>query len=117
MKLTKTIKIKIGKLSRNKYNILDIVLRKNTKAINFCLDKAKKGEIITHSLVYKDLRKYNLPATVIHGARAKSVEIIKSFYKRKGKSFPVLRNSRVRFDNVIIKLRHTNNKLYPEFIS
>ena len=117
MKLTKTIKIKIGKLSKNKQNILDRLLNKNTKAINFCLDKAKKGEIINHSLVYKDLRKYNLPATVIHGARAKSVEIIKSFYKIKGKSFPVLKNLRVRFDNVIVKLRHTNNKLYPNFIS
>ncbi|MBU1173536.1 MAG: transposase [Proteobacteria bacterium] len=118
MKLQKTIKIKIGKLSKNKQNILEVLLRKNTKAINFCLQKAKKGNIITHNLVYKDLRKLNLPATVIHGCRAKSVEIIKSFYKRKGKkTFPKLKNSRVRYDNQVVKLRKTDNKLYKYFVS
>lgn len=118
MKLQKTLKIKIGKLSKNKQNKLDVLLRKNTKAINFCLNKAKKGKIITHHLVYEDLRKLNLPATIIHGARAKSVEIIKSFYKKKGKkTFPELKKSRVRYDNRVVKLRHTNNKLYPEFVS
>ena len=118
MKLIKTIKIKTGKLSKNKQNILDRLIDKNTKAINFCLNKARKGKVINHNLVYKDLRKLNLPATVIHGARDKSVEIIKSFYKRKGKkSFPILKKSKVRFDNVVTKLRHTDNKLYPQFIS
>ena len=118
MKLQKTIKIKIGKLSNNKNNLLDILIRKNTKAVNFCLNKAKKGKLITHNLVYKDLRELNLPATVIHGCRAKSVEILKSYKKRKGKkTFPVLKNSTVRFDNQIVKLRHTDNKLYPKFVS
>ncbi len=113
MKLQKTLKIKIGKLSNNKENKLDTLTRKNTKAINFCLQKVKKGKYITHNLVYKDLRKLNLPATVIHGARAKSVEIIKSYYKRRGKkTFPILKNSKVRFDNQVVKLRKTNNKLY-----
>ena len=118
IKLQKTIKIKIGRLSKRKQNILDILIRKNTKAINFCLQKIKKGKYITHNLVYKDLRKLNLPATVIHGCRAKSVEIIKSYYNRKNKkTFPELKNSRVRYDNQVVKLRHTNNKLYPEFVS
>ena len=85
MKLQRTLKVKVGELSNNKTNILDNLINKNTKAINFCLQKAKKGNLITHNLVYKDLRKLNLPAIVIHGCRAKSVEIIKSFYKRKGK--------------------------------
>ena len=118
MKLTKTIKIKVGRLSNNKTNLLDVLLRKNIKAINFCLNKVKKGKTITHDLVYKDLRELNLPATVIHGTRAKSVEIIKLYKKRKGKkTFPILNNSAVRFDNQIVKLRHTDNKLYPEFVS
>ncbi len=117
MKISKTIKIKIGDLSNNKTLILDSLLRKNTKAINLCLNKVKEGEIITHKLVYKDLRKLNLPATVIHGARAKSVEIIKSIYKKRSKTFPILKNSKVRYDNVNIRLRYTNNKLYPNFIS
>lgn len=69
MKLQKTLKLKIGKLSNNKKNKLDILLRKNTKAINFCLQKAKQGNIITHELVYQDLRKLNLPSTIVHGAR------------------------------------------------
>src|SRR3989344_1793540 len=118
IKLQKTIKIKIGRLSKRKQNILDILIRKNTKAINFCLQKIKKGKYITHNLVYKDLRKLNLQATVIHGCRAKSVEIIKSYYNRKNKkTFPELKNSRVRYDNQVVKLRYTNNKLYPEFVS
>ena len=119
MKLQKTLKIKLGKLSKNKQSILDILIRKNTKAINFCLQKARKGKKITHNLVYKDLRKLNLPATVIHGCRAKSIEIIKSYKKvKKRKSkFPELKNSRVRYDNQVVKLRKTNNKLYKYFVS
>ena len=119
MKIQKTLKIKIGKLSKNKQNILDVLLRKNTKAINFCLQKAKEGKMITHHLVYKDLRKLNLPATVINGCRTKSVEIIKSYKKvKKRKSkFPELKNSRVRYDNQVVKLRKTNNKLYKYFVS
>ena len=119
MKLQKTLKIKIGKLSKNKQTILNRLITKNTKAINFCLQKAKKGKIITHNLVYKDLRKLNLPATVIHGCRAKSIEIIKSYKKvKKRKSkFPELKNSRVRYDNQIVKLRKTDNKLYKYFVS
>lgn len=118
MKLQKTIKIKIGKLSKNKQIILNHLLSKNTKAINFCLQKAKEGQIISHSLVYKDLRKLNIPATVIHGCRAKSIEIIKSYNKRKGKkTFPELQNSCVRYDNQVVKLRKTNNRLYKYFIS
>jgi len=57
MKISKTLKVKLGKLSENKQTILNRVIRKNTKAINFCLKKAKKGKIITHDLVYQDLRK------------------------------------------------------------
>ncbi|MEK6862247.1 MAG: hypothetical protein AABY07_09870, partial [Nanoarchaeota archaeon] len=131
MKLIKTIKIKIGKLSNNKTNILDVLLRKNTKAINFCLNKAKNGNKITHDLVYKDLREMNLPATVIHGARAKSIETYKSYLKAKRRlenkkswkdkdkkvKFPIFTNSAVRFANDMVKLRHTDNKLYPEFVS
>ena len=118
MKLSKTLKVKIGKLSNNKTNLLDVLIRKNIKAINLCLQKAKEGNYITHDLVYKDLRKMNLPSTVICGCRDKSVEIIKSYNKQKNKKiFPILRNSRVRFDNKKIKLRHTDNKLYPKFIS
>lgn len=118
MKLQKTLKIKVGELSNNKINILNRIINKNTKAINFCLNKAKKGKIITHDLVYKDLRKLNLPATIIHGCRAKSVEILKSYKIRKGKkTFPILKNSRVRYDNQVVKVRKTNNKLFPYFVS
>jgi len=118
MKLQKTIKIKIGKLSKNKQNIIGVLLRKNTKAINFCLKKARKGKIITHHLVYKDLRKLNLPSTIICGCREKSVEIIKSYKKRKGKkTFPELKNGAVRYDNQVVKLRKTDNKLFPYFVS
>lgn len=118
MKLSRTLKVKIGKLSKRKQNSLDGMLSKNAKAINFCLQEAKKGKRITHNLVYKDLRRLNLPATVIHGCRAKSVEIYKSYRKRKGrKSFPVIKNSRVRYDNVVVKLRKTDNIRYKYFIS
>jgi len=118
MKLQKTLKVKIGKLSKNKQSMLNRVINKNTKAINFCLQKAKEGEVITHDLVYKDLRKFNLPATIIHGCRSKSVEILKSYHKKKGKkTFPVLKNSRIRYDNQVVKLRKTNNKLFSNFVS
>jgi len=118
MKLSRTLKVKVGKLSKRKQNSLDSLLSKNAEAINFCLQKAKRGKRITHELVYKDLRKLNLPATVIHGCRAKSVEIYKSYRKRKGKkSFPVVKNSKVRYDNVVVKLRKTNNVQYRYFIS
>jgi len=118
MKLSRTLKIKIGKLSKRKQNLLANLLSKNAKAINFCLQKAKNGKRITHELVYRDLRKLNLPATVIHGCRAKSVEIYKSYRKRKGKKrFPVVKNSRVRYDNRVVRLRKTDNVLYNYFIS
>ena len=121
MKLQKTLKVKIGKLSNNKTTILDRVINKNIKSINFCLDKAKNGETITHHLVYKDLRKLNLPSTIVHGARAKSVEIIKSYSnlrkKRKNTNFPILKNGAVRYDNQVVKIRKTDNKLYKYFVS
>lgn len=121
MKLTKSIKIKIGKLSNIKRDILNTLLKKNIEAINFCLQKEKEGNKITHQLVYRDLRKLDLPATIIHGCRTKSVEIIKSYRKIKKKNknanFPELKNSRVRYDNVNVKLRKTDNKLYRYFIS
>ena len=118
MKISKTIKIKVGRLSNNKKNILNRVINKNTKAINFCLNKAKKGKTITHKLVYKDLRKLNLPSTIIAGCREKSVEILKSYKKRKGKkTFPELKKSRIRYDNQVVKLRKTDNKLYKYFVS
>lgn len=131
MKLTKSLKIKVGQLSNSKEGKLDTLLKKNTKAINFCLSKAKKGKKITHDLVYKDLRKMNLPATVIHGARNKSIEILKSYLKAKRRlenkkswkkenrkvKFPVVKTPSVRFDSRMIKLRHTKNKLYPQFVS
>lgn len=118
MKLSRTLKVKVGKLSKRKQKSLDSLLFKNVVAINFCLRKAKKGKKITHELVYKELRKLNLPATVIHGCRAKSVEIIKSYRKREGKkSFPVVKNSRVRYDNKFVRLRKTDNTRYKYFIS
>ena len=40
-KTRKTIIIKIGKLTKNKINILNTLLEKNLQAINFCLQKAK----------------------------------------------------------------------------
>ena len=119
MKLQKTLKVKIGKLSNNKTNVLDRTINKNTKAINFCLNKAKEGKTITHHLVYKDLRKLNLPATIIHGARAKSVEIIKSYkkVKKKKSNFPILKNGAIRYSNDAVKIRKTDNKLYKYFVS
>lgn len=119
MKIQKTIKIKLGQLSKNKQNTLNRVVNKNTKAINFCIQKAKKGKTITHNLVYKDLRKLNLPSTIVHGCRAKSVEILKSYKKVKNQKskFPELKNSAIRYDNVAVKLRKTDNKLYKYFIS
>lgn len=118
MKLIKTIKIKVGDLSNNKTNILNVLLNRNTKAINFCLNKAKKGKTITHQLVYQDLRNMNLPATVVHSCRAKSIEILKSFKKKKGKkTFPLVKNPAIRFDNQVVQLRKTDNALYKYFIS
>ena len=118
MKLIKTLKIKLGKLSNNKQNILNTVLNKNVKAINFCLQKAKEGKKITHDLVYKDLRKLNLPSCIISGCRRKSIGIIKSYRKYKGKkTFPKLKNSSVIFDHRVIKIRKTDNKLYKYFVS
>lgn len=117
-KLSRTLKVKIGTLSVRKTEILDALLTKNNEAINLCLHKAKGGDRITHALVYKDLRNLDLPACVIHGCRAKSVEIIKSYKKQKGKqTLPQVKNCGVRFDNVVTKLRKTNNTLYTNFIS
>jgi len=118
MKLIKTIKIKVGDLSNNKTNVLNTLLNKNIKAINFCLNKAKKGKTITHQLVYGNLRKMNLPACIIHGCRAKSTEMLKTFNREKNKNiFPSMKNSSIRFDNQVFKLRKTNNVLYKYFVS
>lgn len=117
-KLSRTIKVKIGKISNRKHKTLDSLISKSINAINFCLKKAKEGNKITHKLVYKDLRKLDLPATVIHSCRAKSIEIIKCYIKHKGKKkFPILKYGSVRFDNQIIKLRKTDNILYKYFVS
>ena len=57
MKLQKTLKIKIGRLSNNKTNILDILLRKNTKAINFCLNKVNRDRKSSRRLTLKEVPK------------------------------------------------------------
>jgi IS605 OrfB family transposase len=121
MKLQKTLKIKIGKLSNNKKDILNVLFNKNLKAIHFCLQKGK-GQWITHNLVYEDLRKMNLPATIINGCRNKAREIVKSWKTNKYRlhkniSLPKPKALGIRYDNQVVKLRKTDNKLFPYFIS
>lgn len=122
MEFTKTVKIKIGDLTNHKSNIIDYLLKKNLKGLNYCINTISKNEIYSqkelHHKVYQNLRKLNLPACVCHSVRQKSIEIMKSFKKKKTtKKKPELKISRVRFDNVQTKLIQTKTKMFPIFIS
>lgn len=122
MQLSKTIKIRVGDLTNIKIDIIESLLKKNVRGINHCIDIIEKKNIYhqtkLHHLVYKDLRKLDLPACVCHSIRQKSVEVMKSFKKQKNNiNKPILKNSCVRFDNVQTQLIKSKAKLYPYFVS
>lgn len=118
MKLNRTLRIKIGKLSKTKQRYLDDLLANNLKAINFSLGRAREGKDISHKDVYHDLRKFNLPSPVASSCQRKAITIYKTYKKQRNKKrFPLARRSSVGYNNQLVKLRKTNNTLYKYFVS
>jgi len=122
MRITKTIKIRIGDLTNHKKDVVDSLFYKNLKGLNHCIDVIDKKKIYSktklHKEVYQDLRKLDLPACLCHSIREKSIEIMKSFKsKKQKKEKPELKISRVRYDNQVTKLLKTTTKTYPYFVS
>lgn len=127
MQVQKTIKVKVGELSKRKQNYLESALKKGLKCTKDFLQLSKENKTTSnkklHHLGYKKLvRKYKLPACIIHQSRNKCVEIMRSWWKniRRGKKrhqFPEPKALRVRYDNVVFRLEDTQNKKYPYFAS
>lgn len=127
MQIQKTIKFKVGNLSNFKQERLNLVLQKSLS----CLKDIIQVSIIEnttsnknlHHLCYKDMKKkYNLPACVIHQARNKAVEMLKSWkklqrIKKKNILPPNPKALRIRYDNVVFDIMKTESKKFEYFVS
>jgi len=127
MQVQKTIKFKVGELGKRKQGRLDFVLNNGLSAtkefLRLALENKTTSNIKLHRLGYFEIvKKYNLPACIVHQARNKAREVYKSwktnkFRLREEIKLPKLKSLRVRFDNVIFQLIETDNKKYPYFVS
>lgn len=127
MKVQKTIKFKVGELRKGKQELIDLALNNSINAIKDFMDLSIKNKTTSgtklHHLGYKEaVKKYNLPACIVHQARNKASEIVKSWKSNKRKlhkniPIPEPRALRIRFDNVVFNIIKTENKEYQFWAS
>lgn len=127
MQIQKTVKFKVGELSNKKKEKLDLVLQRSLSCIKDIIQisiiENTTSNKKLHHLVYKDMKKkYNLPACVIHQARNKAVEMLKSWkrlqrIKRKNILPPSPKALRIRYDNVVFNILKTESKKFEYFVS
>jgi len=84
MQVQKTIKVKVGELTNKKKLYLDKALENSLNCLKEFLELSKENKTTynkkLHHLGYKKLmRKYNVPACIVHQARNRAVEIMKSW--------------------------------------
>lgn len=127
MQVQKTIKFKLGEIGKKKQNRLDFVLNNGLEAtkefLKLALGNKTTSNTKLHKLGYsKIVKKYNLPACIVHQSRNKAREVYKSWKSNKFRlreeiRLPELKALRVRYDNVVFQIIETKNKKYPYFVS
>jgi IS605 OrfB family transposase len=127
MEIQKSIKFKIGEIGRTKEDNLDYVLENGLLALKDFISLSKKHKTTSktelHKIGYKQVvKKRNLPACVVHQARERASEIMKSWKSNKRRlmkniKMPEPKALRIRYANVNSKIIKTENKKYPYFIS
>jgi len=127
MELQKTIKFKVGELRKGKQELIDLSLNNSVNAIKDFMELSIKNKTTSntklHHLGYKEIvTKYNLPACIVHQARNKASEIIRSWKSNKRRLHknipkPEPRALRIRFDNVVFNVMKTENKEFQFWAS
>jgi len=127
MQIQKTIKFKVGELRKGKRELIDLALINSVNAIKDFMDLSIKNKTTSgtklHHLGYREIvSKYQLPACIVHQARNKASEIIKSWKTNKRRlhkniSMPEPRAQRIRFDNVVFNVIKTENKEFQFWAS
>lgn len=127
MQVQKTIKFKVGELRKGKQELIELALINSLNAIYDFMDLSLKNKTTSntklHQLGYKEIvTKYNLPACIVHQARNKASEIVRSWKtnkRRLHKNIPVPepKAQRIRFDNVVFNVIKTENKEYQFWAS
>jgi len=127
MQVQKTIKFKVGELRKGKQHLIDLALTNSINAIKEFMDLSIKNKTTSgtklHHLGYKEIvTKYQLPACIVHQARNKASEIVKSWKSNKRRlhkniSMPEPRALRIRFDNVVFDVIKTENKEFQFWAS
>jgi len=127
MQVQKTIKFKVGELRKGKQELIDLALNNSLSAIKDFMELSLKNKTTSnkklHHLGYKDIvSKYQLPACIVHQARNKASEIVKSWKTNKWKlqkniPMPEPRALRIRFDNIVFNVMKTENKEFQFWAS
>lgn len=127
MELQKTIKFKVGELRKGKQELIDLALNNSVNAIKDFMELSLKNKTTSnkklHHLGYKEIvKRYNLSACIVHQARNKASEIIRSWKSNKRRlhkniTKPEPRALRIRFDNVVFDVIKTENKEFQFWAS
>lgn len=127
MQVQKTIKFKVGELRKGKKELIDLVLNNSINAIKDFMDLSLKNKTTSnkklHHLGYKEIvTKYHLPACIVHQARNKAGEIIKSWKTNKRRlhkniPMPEPKAQRIRYDNIVFNVIKTENREYQFWAS
>lgn len=127
MELQKTIKFKVGELRKGKQELIDLALNNSVNAIKDFMELSLKNKTTSnkklHHLGYKEIvKRYNLSACIVHQARNKASEIIRSWKSNKRRLHknipkPEPRALRIRFDNVVFDVIKTENKEFQFWAS
>jgi len=127
MELKKTIKFKVGELRKGKQGLIDLSLNNSVNAIKDFMELSLKNKTTSnkklHHLGYRDIvKEYNLPACIVHQARNKASEIIRSWKSNKRRLHknipkPEPRALRIRFDNITFNVIKTENKEFQFWAS
>ena len=120
MEAQKTIKFKIGELNNRKRELIDLALINSLNALYDFMELSLKNKTTSnlklHHLGYFDIvKKYNLPACIVHQSRNKASEILRSWKKNKRRLHknipkPEPKALRIRYDNVVFDVMKTENK-------
>ncbi len=127
MQVQKTIKFKVGELRKGKQELMDLALNNSVNAIKDFMELSLKNKTTSnkklHHLGYKKIvSKYQLPACIVHQARNKASEIIRSWKSNKRRLhrnvlMPEPKALRIRYDNVVFDVIKTENKEFQFWVS
>ena len=127
MQVQKTIKFKVGELRKGKQELIDSALKNSINAIKDFMELSLANKTTSntnlHHLGYTPIREiYNLPACIVHQARNKASEIIRSWKSNKRRLHknipkPEPRALRIRYDNVVFNVMKTESRKFQFWAS